>query len=548
MTIRLLKAVCCVLIALSVTSCINDVHVQAPAGNFMGEGGGSIDKFLGIPYAQAPVGHLRWKPPVTKAHVGNYDASYKRPNCPQGPGMTGVFITSEDCLFINIYRPKNITTPVPVMVFLHGGAFDIGSGSEIQYDGQRLAERGVMVITVNYRLGILGHLALPELTAEGLANEGVEHSGNYALLDQVKALEWVQTNISSFGGDKNNVTLFGESAGAMSTCYHLGSLLSKDLFHKAILQSGNCEFATRSLAVAETNGLDFATDVMGCPEIGTLNCMRSKSPGQIKAAILAKRPDASALSFDPILPLFAIRDNYFITEPTVRENVIAHSNISTPVIIGINKNEGSMFHSFSVPSVQTNDQYYAKLDEYYDEPALTDAKALYPAENYAKAINALADIDGDKVLTCPARWTADMLADKGHSVYFFELGQATATGMPVVVNLFTGGKGPDLGVFHSHDIAFVFGMPSVIGDAWHASGRHTMYMTQEFWTNFAKNGTPTSDFAGRLGGPTTWPTYDSTTRTYYSLKEGAATGTQLKQAKCDFMQANLDPYFHDPMP
>ncbi len=546
---RLLSRFLVLLVPTIVLSACTWEELQTPIGNITGETAGSVKKYLGIPYAKPPIGSLRWKAPVAKGNLGNYDATRKRDGCPQGPGMTGVFFTSEDCLYLDIYTPKNISTPVPVMVFLHGGGYDIGSGGEPQYDGTRLAERGVIVVTVNYRLGILGHLALADLSAEGFDDDGVAHSGNYAFLDQIMALQWVQDNISAFGGDKDNVTLFGESAGAMSTCAHLASPRSQGLFHKAIIQSGSCEFRTRTLAAAETDGQNFAEDVMGCPPQdiwgSTLTCMRSKSAEQIIATIKAYDPNANVLSLKPILPLLAIDDNYFLTEPTQHANLIANSNTAIPVIIGINRNEGSMFHSFAVPSVQTTNQFHAKLDENYDEPELTTVKNLYPAANYTKAINAYADYDGDRVMACPARWTADTLADLGHNVYFYELGQETTSWMPGLTYVFSQGKGPDLGVFHSHDIAYVFGIPSVLGDAWHSAGRETMFMIQQFWVSFAKTGTPTSATAGALGGPVNWPLYDSTNRTYYSLKKAATASTQLKQAKCDFLEANKDTYFFD---
>ena len=546
MDIKLIKSLCFTLLALSLSAC-NYVYVQAPAGNFLGEGGGAFEKFYGIPYAKPPTGSRRWKPPVTMPFLGEYDARVKKPNCPQGPGMTGVFITSENCLYLNVFRPDYRPTPRPVMVFFHGGGYDIGSGNEMQYEGRRLAERGVILVTINYRLGVLGHLALSELTDEGLANEGVPHSGNYAFLDQVKALEWVQTNIEAFGGDKNNVTIFGESAGGMSVCFHLGSPLSQGLFHKAIIQSGNCEFVTPSLAESENNGQTFAENILGCPPINifnpfnsTLHCMRSKSVEQIYGTIKAVAPNANVLNMNPIIPFTAISDGYFHDQPTAIDNLITNGDPNVPVIIGVNRDEGTMFHSFSVPEVQTWSQYSAKLDEFYDEPELSQVQALYPASNYSRPINAYADYDGDKVLGCSARWTADTLADQGHKVYFYELGQITNHSMGHIVKLFSGDAGPDLGVFHSHDIAYVFGMPSVVGDAWHAPGRNTMYMIQEFWVNFAKNGVPTSSYATRIGGPSNWPEYDSTNRAYYLLKEPARTDNQLKQAKCDFFEANKD--------
>jgi para-nitrobenzyl esterase len=551
-------------IAFMLSACIPGPTVQSPSGKYIGLDRGVIDTYLGIPYAMPPVNQLRWRAPLTRPSHGKtpYYAIVQQPGCLQGVGFTGVFYTSEDCLYLNIWKPKKAKL-APVMVYIHGGSGDIGAGTEIQYDGRQLASLyNVIVVTINARLGIMGFLSLPDLTDEGFDNDGVFHSGNYNYLDQLKALEWVNKNIASFGGDPNNVTLFGESAGGISTCLHLSSPMSANsgYFHKAIIQSGNCEFKTRTQAQSDAQGQTFAESIIGCPPDdffnSTLNCMRSKSGAEIYARVEAANPDGNALSFTPILPLTAVDDNYFIdggASGTTHESMITHSNSAIPIIIGHNRNEGTLLHAFSVPKVQTTADYNKHLVDTYDAPGVSGdsatLKTLYPASAYPIAIDALSDLDGDKIFVCTGRRTADAFQEKGHAVYYYELQQPVDAFLRSFVTTFNKGLGPNLGVFHSSDIPFVFGMNSVLGDAQKADTRPTMSMMMQYWTSFARNGVPTSATAASLG-LAAWPSYVSPinggTRDYVKLKSVApSVGSQRKQAKCDYWQANIDTNFFD---
>ncbi len=531
--------------------------VQSPSGKYVGFNRGNHETFYGIPYAMPPIGQLRWRPPVTRPSHGtaSYHTFFQKPGCLQGVGFTGVFYTSEDCLYLNIWRPKNRTS-LPVMVYIHGGSGDIGSGGEVQYEGTNLAVyHDVMVVTINARLGIMGFLSLPDLTDEGFVNEGVAHSGNYNYLDQLKALEWVHNNIASFGGDPNNVTLFGESAGAISTCIHLSSPMSNSsgYFHKAIIQSGNCEFQTRSQGVSDTQGQDFAEDIIGCPPdilfgSPTLDCMRRLTGKELYARVEAANPDGNALSFTPVLPLTAVNDNYFIKGATTHASMITYSNPAIPIIMGHNQNEGTLLHAFSVPTVQNPPSYYQYLIDTYDAPGVpgdsAGLSALYPVENYAKPINALADLDGDKIFSCPGRRSADAFQAKGHTVYYYELQQQVDAFLASFVTSYNEGLGPWLGVFHSSDIPFVFGTNSVLGDANKPPQIPTRDMMQQYWTNFARNGVPTSATAESLGIPA-WTPYGAA-RNYIRLKSVAPVmDTQFRKAACDYWQANIDPNFFD---
>jgi para-nitrobenzyl esterase len=212
--------------------------VQTSVGAVQGAALGDLNVYKGLPYAAPPTGWRRWRPPAeASAWKGVRDATKFGPACYQPKGPAGVYTSdvgpmSEDCLTLNVWAPAQVDK-APVLVWIHGGALTTGAGSEPIYDGARLAERGVVVVSINYRLGVLGYLAHPELSKE--SREGV--SGNYGLLDQIAALRWVRANIAAFGGDPSNVTIAGESAGGLSVMYLMAAPQARGLFHKAITQS-----------------------------------------------------------------------------------------------------------------------------------------------------------------------------------------------------------------------------------------------------------------------------------------------------------------------
>jgi para-nitrobenzyl esterase len=226
----------------SLAACAGDVLTASQAatsstsivttlGPVEGASTGSMRSFKGIPYAAPPIGPLRWKPPAPAAmFTSARNATMLAPHCAQGASPFGAASTSEDCLYLNVYTPTT-PGPHPVMFWIHGGAFIYGQSDE--YDPTLLVAQDVVVVTINYRLGALGFLASPALTAEGGGA-----SGNYGIMDQQFALHWVQDNIAAFGGDKNNITIFGESAGGFSVQSQLVSTGAAGLFHKAIVQSG----------------------------------------------------------------------------------------------------------------------------------------------------------------------------------------------------------------------------------------------------------------------------------------------------------------------
>ena len=230
-----------------------DANVQTTEGMVEGVTQNGITSFLGIPYAAPPVGDLRWRAPQPPSpHATRLIADLFGHDCMQNAmGRPGAQPVSEDCLYLNVWvRASPKAHNLPVMVFVHGGGFNVGSGAESKYDGSSLARRGVILVTFNYRLGKFGFFAHPALTKENPDGP----LGNYQVLDQIAALKWVRRNIASFGGDPDNITLFGESSGGVSVTFLMSSPLAKGLFAKAIIESGVRRFSMKPIDKAEMDG------------------------------------------------------------------------------------------------------------------------------------------------------------------------------------------------------------------------------------------------------------------------------------------------------
>ena len=291
---------------------------------------GRLRIFRGIPYAAPPVGELRWKAPSpAAAWEGIRDATEAGPHCVQGPIFGDITFSrpaSEDCLNLNIWTPA--TAPgdrLPVMVWIHGGGFQAGAGPEPRHDGDALARKGIVVVTLNYRLGVFGFLAHPELTRES----GRQASGNYGLLDQVAALRWVRDNIAAFGGDPGNVTIFGESAGSFAVSALMASPIASGLFHRAIGESGayfttgSGTLALQPLSVTEQQGVTFASSVGA----ETLAALRAKPAEELLKVALKTQP-----WFTPNL------DGYVLSED-VAAIYAAGKQARVPLLAGWNADE-----------------------------------------------------------------------------------------------------------------------------------------------------------------------------------------------------------------
>ena len=269
----------------------DDLTVSTAQGALHGKLSSGVRAFLGIPYGAPPVAEQRWREPQPAASwSGTREATAYGATCSQ-TAVGGMPSSTEDCLFLNVFAPEHVpSAPLPVMVWLHGGAYIFGSGGA-PYQGDKLVQSGnVVIVTVNYRLGSIGFFAHPALTAE--AKQRGTAPGNFGLLDQRLALQWVRDNIAAFGGDSSNVTFFGESAGANSVCLHLMSEGSRGLFQRAIVESGLCLKPALTLAEAEAAGERYAA-AMGCSDPAqALTCLRALSSSAVTSGPTMQRRNA----------------------------------------------------------------------------------------------------------------------------------------------------------------------------------------------------------------------------------------------------------------
>lgn len=428
--------------------------------------------YKGIPFAAPPVGDLRWRPPQpVKSWEGVLKAHFFAPACPQAQLAIPIFPaveTSEDCLHLNVWTPAaSQQESLPVMVWIYGGGFAMGATSTPFYDGRQLARRGVVIVSIAYRVGPLGFLTHPELTAESPRKV----SGNYGLLDQIAALQWVQRNIKAFGGDPGRVTIFGESAGGMSVSMLAASPLAKGLFHRAICQSGgsfgpirraNETEGMQLLADAESKGVEFAKR-MGAESLAEL---RKVSPDQ-----WLQDPAAQMGGVWPVVDGYVIVDDQYRLYEAGKYNDV-------PVLIGTNSDEGSMFSRSVSPK-----EYEKGVRERFG-PFADRVLELYPGKTSAQTFRGAADLIRDVVFAWPT-WTWARLQSKtGTSpvfVYYFEQKQSR----PLLALVLKSD-----GASHGSEISYVFNhvYPGTSDAEKTLSDRMAAY-----WTNFAKHGNPNGE-------------------------------------------------------
>jgi para-nitrobenzyl esterase len=421
--------------------------------------------FQGIPYAKPPVGELRWQPPQpVQRWRGTLDATAPRSQCAQ-LAVLGVPEThSEDCLYLNVTTPSRTRGKKPVMVWFHGGFFTSGSGAI--YDGRRLAVTGdVVVVTVNFRLGPLGYLALPGLSAE---HPGIQ-SGNYGIEDQQAALRWVRRNAAAFGGDPGNVTIFGESSGSASVCLHLTSPDSAGLFDRAIGESGSCATPQATKEAAESAGTNLAAQ-FGCTDPHTAAaCMRSKPAGDLLHAWPGGGPAIGGREF-PIQPPDALRQNRF-----------RH----VPLLLGNNRDEerfGTSLRYDATGHPVTPDQYQQIIASDYG-PHADQVLRRYPLADYPTPSIALATIRTDKggpLSTCD-NLTGYQLAGRQTPVYAYQFADRTAPPLVDIPNF-------DEGAEHGTELNYVF--PNVFGRPLTQQQQALADTMVRYWTNFAHTGNP----------------------------------------------------------
>ncbi len=386
-----------------------DPEVSAAAGTFRGRRDVDVDVFLGIPYAESTAGARRFTRPVARAPIPFLDATEQGPGCPRRDrrgAITGV----EDCLELNVWRPVDaLSAPRDVMVFIHGGAFITGTANDPIYQAEDLAREGVVVVTIEYRIGALGWLVADELFAED--PEGL--AGNYGLRDVMLALRWVQENIAAFGGNPGNVTVFGESAGAMVICGLLATPSSDGLYHRAIMESAaGCQPPERAESLTTGSAIVAAAGCAGAPS--PIACMRGLAP---TALLDAAEAYTGGLMDHPRMRPFA--DGTFLRS----RSVASPAGVHVPLLVGTNLNEGDGFVSRSGGDIQTAADFQAYLADQYGAQASAVA-ALYPPlssrSSTAEVQAVLGSLWTDMGFRCAAINLAQTHTTLGPRTYLFE--------------------------------------------------------------------------------------------------------------------------------
>jgi para-nitrobenzyl esterase len=446
---------------------------------------------LGIPYAAPPAGDLRWKapqPPASWKGVRACDAF--GPNSPQmeffaeassdfpwGPEFypPAGQSYSEDCLYLNIWTPSKASDDkLPVIFWIHGGGFTGGSGSVKVFDGEATAKKGVVFVTINYRLGVFGFMAHPELTAESESNA----SGNYGLLDQVAALRWVKDNIAAFGGDPDNVTIAGESGGSMSTNILSASPLAKGLFHRVIAMSGAfmSDFAYGSL-LSLSEAEDMGLELMEIVGVSSLSELRKESAEELL--------DFTGLGFMPIVDGYVLPDKVSNLYASGKQN-------RASVLLGSNKDDGFVL----VPT--TAAEFNEDARKTYGDKAVAYL-ALFPAGTDQQAMASTALANGDKFFGWQMyEWARQVSENADAYLYYFERVS----------------PGSKFGAYHSSGIAYAFGNLNVFsGVNWEETDVELSNAMSDYWINFAKTGNPNGS------GMPEWSKFDTAPKKIMELGE-----------------------------
>src|SRR5580693_6356757 len=462
-----------------------DLLVKIDSGTVEGKQEATIRTFLGIPYAAPPVGDLRWKPPAPAAKwTGVRAAKDFGAHCIQGKVYGDMIFpdagNSEDCLTLNIWTPaKKADAKLPVMVWIYGGGFVAGGTSEPRQHGEVLAQQGVIVVSMNYRLGVFGFFVHPELAKES----GHNAAGNYGLLDQLAALRWVHENIAAFGGDPGNVTIFGESAGSFSVSAQMASPLAKGLFQKAIGESG-AAFSSHGLSFAplaerEAKDAKLASSTLGVSTLAELRAI----PAQKLLDAFSKPGGPGAFSFGPDV------DGYFLPESVPATYAAAKQNDVT--LLGGWNHEEEGLHPFP-PDKSAMDTLKATADKEFGTRAAEFLK-LYPGETEEQAQRSMADFAGDRFIAFGTwKWLEAEVKTGRRPVYRYRFD----------LSLPPDEKGQPRGAYHSAEIEYVFGqLDSKTDVTWRPEDRALSAMMQKYWANFARRGDPNGP------GLAKWPVY-----------------------------------------
>ena len=494
-------------------------------GQLVGQMNGSVAEFLGVPFAEPPVGPLRWQPPAAAQPWSTPRlATRYAPSCMQKKnGFTELTSISEDCLYFNLWMPQEALAPPvvggrkwPVMIFFYGGSWDEGSAMCPLYDGKALVahNQSVIAIAANYRLNAFGFLGHDKLRgADG-------STGNFGLQDQRAAMAWVRDNAARLSADPDNVMIFGESAGSGSVANHLVHEQSWPLFDKAGMESGPfADWSSQPLDMASTRAEALATRV-GCdPAAGSAvlaACLRGANESAIEAAAHGL-PDSDLLcDWSPVI------DGVELTDEPQRLAAAGKLKRGVPTLLGTNHDEGTEFVSFPLNGTQRDfDAYAAANVKGYGSQVV----GAYPLSDYPKTTYAspgwwaASGVMGDSQMSCPARRTARWIEAAGGTPYLYFLTHKLV--LADAVELKT--KKP-LGVFHGTDLGFVFKFKPLLS----ATEEALADVIIGYWTSFAVDGVPSSP------GQVAWPAYAAATDQNLNLNLVPSIQTGLKSDLCAF--------------
>jgi para-nitrobenzyl esterase len=472
---------------------------------------GKVKAFLGLPYAAPPVGDLRWKAPQAPAKWnGERDATQFGAHCAQGRVFDDMVFQdgapSEDCLFLNVYAPADAgkKSKLPVMFWIHGGGYSGGGSSEPRHNGDFLPTKGVVLVTINYRLGVFGFLATAEM-----AKEANGAAGNYGLLDTVAALQWVRQNIAEFGGNPDNVTIFGESAGSFAVSTLMASPMARGLFHKAIGESGAAFGSTHSNDTLEARE---KADGAWVASLGvkSLQELRAMPAEKLLEAAKSRKVDPSE-----------VIDGVLLTEPvakTYAEGRQAH----VPLLAGWNSDEGNFFFMHGM----TVSQWKDKAAELFKEKAGEFLK-FYPGDTDAQALRSAIDYAGDDFIAFDTWKWIEAHRKTGNSPvyrYHFEL-----AALPSKYH-------PGTFAFHSDDIEYIFGtLDTRPGETVRPEDRRLSEQMMGYWTNFARSGDPNGP------GLPVWPKYGKDDELIH-LDSVITSGPDSLRPRYEFLMDNPPAY------
>jgi len=492
------------------------LHVRLAAGTVVGALDDSgVRVFKGIPYAAPPTGARRWRPPEALAPwEGTRSALAFGPDCPQsGTGATRATAMNEDCLYLNVWAPATVSpSPLPVMVWIHGGGFTAGSGSDPRCDGVALARLGVIVVTFNYRVGLFGFLAHPELSKENAQHA----SGNYGLMDQMAALRWVQDNIGQFGGDAQRVTVFGVSAGSASISLLLTSAPARGLFQQCILHSPGAGRPLATLQQAEAAGRVLGDDI---------DALRQMPPAELfkKTSLLV--PAMRGLTTPRVLR--PILDGVVITEDE-RPAFKAGRLHAMPMIVGSNADEGTLLTA-SWP-IETRADYVAVVDANF--AVCSDAAmAVYPVDQDAQARLRVAEMFAD----CQFNYGVQLLART-----------MTRKAQPVWRYLFTRRRPQQQdGPHHGEEVGHAFGNLAAARTSRPALFDQTdvaiSTAMMNAWSNFALSGNPNAAHPNTdiPSASTTalWQPYDEALDNHLEIGDVLRPGLGWRARQLEFLES-----------